>query len=94
MHVGFLDSPFVPIRLMSKLCEPFPLIKFQIARRILISSVSKTKGNQIGRSEYRQGFTLTQKLGWSFFLRSTPPTKGTVGQSHYVEMSPQGVISS
>jgi len=53
----------------------------------------QNKGTQIGVSECRQGFTLTQNMIF-FLLCPTPPTYATVNQPNYAEMFSHGVIPS
>jgi len=84
------SSPFVP-----NVHRPVPLLKFQIAPRIiLLTSFWSKKKEPKYVCEWGQGFTLTQNMGWGFLFCSTPLTLGTVVRPHYVQMSSQGVMSS
>jgi len=80
----------MPLRLSPSHGRPVPLIKFHMTPGF---GLLRSSGFQIGMSEFRQSFTLTQNVGWGLLLCTTSPTQGTVNQSHYVEMSSQGVMS-
>ena len=45
-------------------------------------------------SEWIQCLTHTQNVDWGFLLSTTLPTSGVATQSHYIQMSSQGVMSS
>ena len=41
MHLVLINEPFVPHHLITVQCSPVPLLKFQMAPRLLMSSGSK-----------------------------------------------------
>jgi hypothetical protein len=90
-----LTGPLCPLT-RSKSWEPCPLKEVTDRPQTQTSNVLRVqeKGSQINMPECRQGFTLTQHMGWGFLPSPTFPAQGTVRQPHYVKMSSQGVMPS
>ena len=91
MHVGIFDRPFVPLNWCPNRGSHGPLINIPVSPGLRIVT---SLGSEKKEPECCQGFTLTQNVSWGFLHYPTPPTQGPVDQSHYVEMSSEGVMSS
>jgi hypothetical protein len=101
------SSPYSPAarRPWQALCAPslgpshrssVLLKKFQIALTLgpLTSSGSKRKDPRQICPSVRQGFTLTQHMGWGFLPQPHISYTWDYPSAHYVKMSSQGVMPS